>query len=158
MPRQRVEFLKSAANRLTPVDVLLEYGLATEGRPAVEREAPGDPLFPMIDDPILDANSEARVERVLRLRHDCGDDDVCQSGLRVTGEAPVEVNVAKSNTVTLTLRLSNDGEEAHQSQLIVTHPGVENLYFSRSRASDPSISCFDTKSGGSLYKQLRCHN
>lgn len=58
----------------------------------VDRETPGDPIFPMIQDPILNADYTTKASAVVTIGNTCGDDG-CQSDLKVDATMPGKVVV-----------------------------------------------------------------
>lgn len=154
---QEVKFLKAAKDRFSPFEITLEYNLLSEEADLM-RESPGDELFSMIDDPILDEDYESKHTRSVELYNNCGADGLCQSNLQVDGQAPIEINVGKNKILSVYLNVTNeDGEEAHQASVTLTHPNT--IFYEGFETADKRITCSktvfdDTTVGGT--SQMKC--
>jgi len=147
-PDLKLFFLKTASDRLSPVQIELDYKLVSD-EAELKPETPGSELFSMIKDPILDADYKSVHKRDVMLRHRCGADDTCQSDVHVNGTIPEEVTIGKDKYIAINLLVTNHEEEAHQS-VVTIKPPPENsfVYYSRFNASNDyrngsagSVSC-----------------
>uniref|UniRef100_F6XNC0 Uncharacterized protein n=1 Tax=Ciona intestinalis TaxID=7719 RepID=F6XNC0_CIOIN len=157
----------SSEDRLRPIKIDFEFNLASEIN-GVKRERPDQPVFNMINDPIMDADFPHARTSVVNLANNCGDDG-CQSNLKLRGSIPPEVVVEENfnyrsfkSTLTLllcrdskmllSLNVTNDGEEAHQAVVSAKLPAwVYYDNYTVTRSSGAEIVCTTSDIGGSTF-------
>lgn len=73
--------------------VLIDFSLISDNKKIVSEEE-GDPLFRMLDDPILDRKYPNKMVKKVKLKTHCGDDG-CQSAMKLSGYVPPKLVVGK---------------------------------------------------------------
>ncbi|XP_071803446.1 integrin alpha-9-like [Asterias amurensis] len=118
-----------AGDFLTPLKFLLNYNIF---------DYPDDPprrgdevtykfnggLAPVIDD---SACSNGTVEKMVLFVRDCGSDSICQTNIKVVADLEAKsgnqyITLGGDSVVYLLVEVHNQGEEAHNSELLITHP------------------------------------
>ncbi|XP_078483831.1 integrin alpha-6 isoform X1 [Ciona intestinalis] len=143
-------FFIGSEDRLRPIKIDFEFDLASEIN-GVKRERPDQPVFNMINDPIMDADFPHARTSVVNLANNCGDDG-CQSNLKLRGSIPPEVVIGRDSKMLLSLNVTNDGEEAHQAVVSAKLPAwVYYDNYTVTSSSGAEIVCTTSDIGGSTF-------
>ncbi|XP_039248949.2 integrin alpha-6-like [Styela clava] len=146
-----VYFSNGVKDKLSDIGIKIEFNLDW---PKIEREEVGAEVFPMIEDPILDADLDKKKTAVVKIKTTCGSDG-CQSNLKVSASMPKEVEIGEGVTLPVTIVVSNDGEEAHEAFITMSlPPRVDFDSFSVKEPSTPGLLCYAQSSGESSF--IRC--
>uniref|UniRef100_A0A452UM28 Integrin subunit alpha 7 n=1 Tax=Ursus maritimus TaxID=29073 RepID=A0A452UM28_URSMA len=149
---------ENVKDKLRPIVVTLSYTLQT---PRLRRQAPGQGLPPVA--PILNAHQPSTQRTEIHfLKQGCGEDKICQSNLQLvqarfcarcdwdltsrdadgttalfalSGQPVIGLELTVTNLPSDPARPQADGDDAHEAQLLVTHPA--SLHYSGVRALDP---------------------
>uniref|UniRef100_A0A452ULY2 Integrin alpha-7 n=1 Tax=Ursus maritimus TaxID=29073 RepID=A0A452ULY2_URSMA len=150
---------ENVKDKLRPIVVTLSYTLQT---PRLRRQAPGQGLPPVA--PILNAHQPSTQRTEIHfLKQGCGEDKICQSNLQLvqarfcarcdwdltsrdadgttalfalSGQPVIGLELTVTNLPSDPARPQADGDDAHEAQLLVTHPA--SLHYSGVRALDPA--------------------
>ncbi|XP_076803589.1 integrin alpha-6-like [Clavelina lepadiformis] len=152
----KIYFGDNVRDKLSPIDIDFKFSLPS-GVPIVPEEA-DDPVFRMMDDPILDADFVNERKATVKLKNNCGTNG-CLSDFQVKGELPPEIVVGRTETIALIMDVSNNLEEAHQAWVVIKLPPLV-FYdsFSVSKSSGANITCFyrdNSLQDAATY--VRCH-
>ncbi|XP_043467893.1 integrin alpha-PS1 isoform X2 [Leptopilina heterotoma] len=128
----------------SPIKFRLNYTLIQE-EPAMPRE--GSPLPDIKNFPILNQQEAAKVFEAT-FQKDCGENDICESDLRIKAALDLKESLSEQNFYELTLRenadiavnvtIKNIGESAYEAQLFVEHSS--NLNYIGTKTND-SVIC-----------------
>lgn len=70
--------------------------------------------------PILNRTSVENFQATFQ--KDCGNDDLCQSYLILSGEVVPELDLGEHESFYLNVSVSNNGESAYEANLYISHP------------------------------------
>jgi integrin alpha 7 len=126
--KQTVLIQDNTRDVLNPIWFKLTYTLLGE-EPVLPRQ--GAPLPRINDYPILDQTNASKIFDV-KFYKDCGENDICESDLRVTGALSLPTDSAgnyilslgENNQIFLNFTLRNEHEAAYQTHLFVQHPAT----------------------------------
>ncbi len=123
-------YLRSeAGDFLTPLKFLLNYNIF-DYPPSPPRRGDevtykfnGD-LPPVLDD---SACSNGTAEKMVLFVRDCGSDSICQTNIKVVADLEAQsgnpyITLGGDSVVYLLVEVHNQGEEAHDTELLIIHP------------------------------------
>ncbi|XP_012275249.1 integrin alpha-PS1 [Orussus abietinus] len=143
--QREIVYLKESTRDIqSPIKFRLNYTLIQD-EPVMPAE--GDPLPDIKKFPILNQQEAARVFEAT-FQKDCGNNDICESDLRINAKLDLSASSVKPNFYELLLgereeivvdvSAVNVGESAYEAQLFITHSA--NLNYIASKSND-SVIC-----------------
>ncbi|XP_063973900.1 integrin alpha-PS1 isoform X1 [Diachasmimorpha longicaudata] len=140
--QREVIYLKENTRDIqSPIKFRVNYTLVQD-EPKMPRE--GEPLTDINNYPILNQQEAARVFEAT-FQKDCGDNDICESDMRVEAKlklapSPIKPNfyellLGEVEEVIVDVNAANIGESAYEAQLFVSHSPSLNYIASKSNES-----------------------
>ncbi|XP_033639505.1 integrin alpha-9-like [Asterias rubens] len=115
-----------AGDFLTPLKFLLNYNVFDYQPQGPLR---GDEVYRFKGNlpPVYDACSNGTAEKMVLFVGDCGSDSICQTNIKVVADLEAQsgnpyITLGGDSVVYLLVEVHNQGEEAHNSELLITHP------------------------------------
>ncbi|XP_062514820.1 integrin alpha-8-like [Corticium candelabrum] len=124
--------LKNIRDRTTPVEVLFKYSLPSGHKTQLSNVSLYQPLPPVINH-TLPSQKKNLARAFIHFRPECGSDNLCIPDLRLVDVAvldllPGSVYIIRAKTtITFRAMITNQGEDAYESKLVVTTPSVLSL-------------------------------
>lgn len=130
-------------DRTTPLEVLLKYSLPNDQRKRSSNVTLLQPLPPVINH-TLPSQRKNLAKAFVHFAKQCGLDSLCIPDLQLTGVFASDLDpgavyiLGRHTTVTFKVMITNRGENAYESKLLVTAPRILSV----TRVSSSSVNTF----------------